>query len=98
MSIRIIAVVDANDHWSAWIEDNPCTAFGGDTPTVAVERLLEFAGLDAMSIHANYSRCTLTRQVFIHGGETCPDCGGSGFYVGFNSVDDCQGCGGSGVV
>jgi hypothetical protein len=26
------------DHWSAWLEDTPQVAYGGDTPVVAVER------------------------------------------------------------
>lgn len=26
-------------HWSAWFEDAPQVAYGGDTPVVAVERL-----------------------------------------------------------
>ena len=98
MTTHIIVETDAINHWTAWIEDNPCTAFGGDAPAVAVERLLEFAGLDPMDIHADCSRSSLTGQVFIHGGEPCSDCGGSGQYVGFNSVEDCHGCGGSGVV
>lgn len=28
--------------------------------------------------------------------ETCPDCGGSGKYVGLNAVEDCETCGGMG--
>lgn len=98
MPILIIAEIDSAGHWSAWVENNPCTAFGGNAPAVAVERLLEFASLDPMGIHADCSRSSLSRQVFIHGGEPCPDCSGSGRYVGFNSVEDCLGCSGSGVV
>lgn len=98
MPTHIIVETDATNHWTAWIKDNPCRAFGGDAPAVAVERLLEFVGLDPMGIHADGSRSSLTRQVLIHGGNTCLDCGGSGKYVGFNSAEDCRGCDGAGVV
>lgn len=33
---RIIAEQDAPNYWAAYIEDEPCKAFGGDSPAVAV--------------------------------------------------------------
>jgi DnaJ-class molecular chaperone len=38
--------------------------------------------------------------VYIYRDDTnpCPDCGGSGRYVGLNVAEDCERCGGSGRV
>ena len=33
-------------HWSAWFEDHPELAFGGDSPATAATRLLSFRGID----------------------------------------------------
>lgn len=40
-SLTRIIVDHLHDHWSAWFEGNPKTAFGGDSPGTAVDRLWE---------------------------------------------------------
>lgn len=36
---RRIIVEEQFGHWSAWFEDQPATAFGGESPGTAVDRL-----------------------------------------------------------
>jgi hypothetical protein len=100
MSTRIHAVHDKApyEHWTAWIDGNSRLAFGGQSPGKAVEHLLEFAGMDPATLHADLSQCSGTKFVFIHDGKTCQECGGRGKYIGLYKVAECCNCGGSGLV
>lgn len=93
---RIIAEQDRSGHWTAWFADDPCHAYGGDTAATAVVRLLEASGGDSMAITADYSSSDQRHMEFVLGGDHCPDCCGSGLYVGLNAVEDCRRCCGSG--
>ena len=87
-----------NNHWSAWFEDSPETAFGGEWPADAIERLVATApGLDVERITADHEQSSDDRLVFVLA-DVCPACGGSGEYVGLNAVETCGVCGGSGKV
>lgn len=41
MVYRIIASQESDGWWDAWFEDSPGNAFGGDSVTVAVRRLID---------------------------------------------------------
>ena len=87
-----------DNHWSAYFADSPETAFGGEWPAEAIQRLAATVpGLDVENITADHERSSDGRLVFVLG-KVCSDCGGSGEYVGFNSVEKCGVCGGSGRV
>ena len=86
-----------DNHWTASFADSPETAFGGEWPAEAIKRLVATVpGLDVENITADHDRSSDDRLVFVLG-EVCPDCGGTGEYVGLNAVETCGVCGGSGV-
>ena len=98
--VRIIAehTLDAS-HWTAWFADEPHVAFGGETASNAATRLLGACperGVDAADFHVDYERTTETHFKLIAELPVCPECGGSGRYVGLNSVEGCGACGGTG--
>ena len=93
-----VIATELGNRWTAWLESNPETGFGGDTPGVAVSRLLEtLPAFDVSNLVADNLRTTDGRLVFLIG-EPCPDCGGSGEYVGLTAREACERCGGSGRV
>ena len=85
------------NHWSAWFESKPTVAFGGDTAAKAATRLLEAHGIDPSQVQAS-GNPTISRLELRISTAPCPDCGGSGKYIGLNSVETCKGCGGSRVM
>ena len=59
---------ELHGHWSAWFEGNPESAFGGDTPTTALERLTAtLDGFDVNSIVADNERTRDGHLVFVIG-------------------------------
>ena len=83
----------------AWFADKPHVAFGGATASDAATRLLDACperGVDAADIHVDYERTTGTHFELIAESPVCPECGGSGRYVGLNAVEGCEACGGTG--
>jgi len=100
MTTRIHAVHDMApyEHWTAWIDGDSGLAFGGQSAGEAVEHLLEFAGMDPATLHADLSQCSGTKIVFIHDGKTCQVCRGTGKNIGLYIADQCRTCGGSGLV
>ena len=85
------------NHWSAWFADSPETAFRGESPESAMERLVATVpGLDVKNITADHEQSSDDRLVFVLG-EVCSECGGSGEYVGLNAVETCGVCDGSGI-
>jgi hypothetical protein len=95
-----------NQDWSVWLESEPQQACGGMTPMNAVRRWLElnetrFPG--PFDVRRIQQESTLDRQVIFLNRKTtaeatCPECDGSGRYVGLHLVEDCAACGGAGVV
>ena len=84
-----------DNHWTAHFADSPETAFGGEWPAEAIERLVAtIPGLNVESLTADHERSSDDRLVFVLG--VCSECGGSGEYVGLNAVETCGACGGSG--
>ena len=94
--MRIIAERDSG-HWSAWRQDEPATALGGSDPAMAVKRLCNALELNTKLIVVDRAACRTDHLEFVVG-DSCPDCGGSGRYVGLNTVEVCGTCGGSGRV
>lgn len=93
---------DADGHWSVWFTDAPQTAFGGPSPLEALARL--FATLDPPIDFRDIQPLTdwpSTIPGFFEvslGSNPCPDCNGSGRYVGFQAVEQCVRCQGRGRV
>lgn len=82
-------------HWSAWVKSDPATAFGGRDAREAVKRLCSQLGLDVRCLAPEWQGCHAGRMEFVYG-KVCPDCRGSGRYVGLNTADDCASCDGTG--
>lgn len=90
-----------NGHWSAWFSDAPESAYGGEWPADAIRALLwahpergvipEQITSDDDALRDGHLEFLLSTSL-----PPCPDCGGSGRYVGLNSVDVCRACHGSG--
>lgn len=93
---------DANGHWYVWFIDAPQTSFGGPSPLEALTRL--FATLDPPIDFLDVQPLTdwpSTIPGFFEvavGSEVCPDCSGSGQYVGLQAVELCARCQGRGRV
>lgn len=82
-------------HWSAWELQHPEVAFGGNSPAVALGRLLDSLGLEHQSIEVGEVQ-RVERMEFVIRDKVCPDCRGNGEYVGLREVATCEACGGSG--
>ncbi len=101
--VRLIAVRGPGGRdWSACLEGEPQQGCGGATVSKAVRRWLAlnrdpFPGPYAMQLDKQQS--TLDRRVvLLTATSTCPECGGSGRYVGLTLVENCKTCDGSGLV
>jgi len=87
-----------DNHWTAYFADSPETAFGGEWPAEAIQRLVTTVpDLDFERITADHEQSSDDRLVFVLA-EVCSECGGTGEYVGLNAVEVCGVCGGSAVV
>lgn len=94
--MRIICEQTEPNQWLAWVEGNIGQAFPGPTATAATEGLAEsLDGVSPDSLVIVKSESRLGRFVFT-ADTTCPDCKGSGQYVGLVETGDCKSCGGSG--
>ncbi|HUG93310.1 MAG TPA: hypothetical protein VML55_20890 [Planctomycetaceae bacterium] len=88
--------------WSASLEGEPQQACGGSSVAAALNRWLQlnrhrFPG--PYMAHFDASQSSLDRQVVVLAvPPPCPDCGGSGRYVGLSLVENCRACGGSGLA
>jgi hypothetical protein len=107
---RLIAEKTIHGHWDARAEDRPETGVTGPTARVAIVRLCGVLGLKLLAYveaEATHERVVYRPRVseqrdgryvdcpFV-GENPCPDCGGSGTYVGLNTVETCPTCGGAG--
>lgn len=104
-SLRIIARHMPQGHWAAWFDGRSWMPYIGSTPQMAAQRLVYAQrGLDVSSLRLiEQSR---GQAVFSVGGapspprptRACPDCRGSGQYVGFTVIESCRTCSGLGWV
>lgn len=84
--------------WSAWVEGCPEMVFAGRTYRGAVRRLAaEVPGIDMAYLQPVREELHSRRIVFVCT-EPCPECGGSGKYVGLLKIEACDRCGGSGRI
>lgn len=98
---RLIAEPSVHGYWECFAESDSGMAATGEEPLHAFRRLCELFGLPPRRY--TIAEQAPNRVVFIHRDarrfdDPCPDCGGSGRYVGLNVVEDCGRCGGSGCV
>ncbi len=92
--------------WSAWREDNPFRRTGGDHPTSALRRFLEFNVPEELAFEFECD------HDLVRNGQTqcrmqwappdllleCPECHGCGIYTGLLEVESCRECDGKGSV
>ena len=95
-----------SSQWCVWEEDNPYRRACGDRPIAALQRFLqincrgewrfdlicdeELTGWGQSDCRMRWSPPDLYRE--------CPECRGSGTYVGFLSREPCRECAGRGEV
>ena len=99
-SETIIACFDqAAGQWRAWFDGVPQVAFGGLTAINAIRRLLKCveAGAGTYTVDCEPALGPVLwdpPELFV----PCPDCKGSGEYVGLQQVEVCRTCAGRTVV
>jgi hypothetical protein len=81
--------------WTAWELSHPDVAYSGEAPSAAIRKLFEALGLDCSKIIVKPNQRP-NRLEFAIRDEPCPDCKGTGRYVGLNAVEKCATCGGAG--
>lgn len=91
---------DASGRWSVRFADTPHVSYGGRTSAEAISRLLQTLRdsdvyMWPLSDHAAVEAGSFAIAV---GSAPCPDCNGSGQYVGFQAVEPCRTCQGCGRV
>ena len=93
---------DASGHWLAWFAESPQIAFGGESAIEAISRILATmqppCDLQDIWPLTDLQLLVSGRFEFAVGSAPCPDCGGSGKYVGFQAVEPCGACEGRGRV
>lgn len=99
MLMRIVCERNPADpaHWSAWFADSPATAFGGDWPGVAIERLVAYRpdlSIHIESLTTDHARSCEGHLEFVGSSsdEKCPECRGTGRYIGLNVSETCRTC------
>ena len=93
---------DHTGHWTAWFADIPQTAFGGGSAIEALSRIVAtmHPPCDLQDIWplTDLQLLVSGRFEFAVGSACCPQCNGSGRYVGFQAVEPCGACEGRGRV
>jgi hypothetical protein len=92
---RIIAE-DNLGQWSAWFTRAPGAIARGPSMKSAVAQLVQTHGLDPASVTLMYHGIGPRRHEFRIRSTVCPECRGSGQYVGLTTVESCQRCDGYG--
>lgn len=96
--MRIVCEQIEPDHWMAWFATDPEIAFDGESPLRAVVRLLDNTpGVDARALVPDSARTRDGHLEFVLR-IPCPDCRGTGEYVGLIEVGPCTTCGGAGRI
>ena len=107
MSDTIVATFNADaNQWTAFFENSPQVAFGGELPVPAIRRLLEGieADPDAYALECDMDLIgsgILLRSVVWDPPELlfpCSACNGRGVYVGLQEREPCGTCNGRGCV
>ena len=102
---RIIVESDGH-HWRAWFADDPADWTVGSLPGLALKRVLAAKSERVpplYKVHSDSERSTEYHLEFLIGPEIpetehCPDCNGSGEYVGFIVIEACKRCSGTGFI
>lgn len=98
MRTRIVVEQIAENRWRAWFAGNGDYACEGRTGGTAIANLLRDSGHDPKNLLAYFRYNHAGQAEFPFQGEPCPDCRGSGTYVGLNTVERCRRCHGAGMV
>lgn len=89
-------------YWVAWLADMPQNAIGGGSAVEALSRILATmeppCDLQDIWPLTNLQLLVSGSFEFAVGSAPCPDCKGSGRYVGFQAVEPCGSCEGRGRV
>lgn len=101
-NVRIIleSTMDG-DHWYAWRAGNEVETWSGETARDALQNLLTGNSNLVVRLSDLIEDPTLHRDGHIEcvpkESASCPDCQGSGKYIGFTVVDECKKCEGTGL-
>lgn len=102
----IVEQQPGRDDWQAWFSDAPHSSFVGDNTRLAIKNLLDH---HPERIPSRY-RLRVDRQRYQRGHfellissargctSTCPECRGTGRYIGLTVIEPCSACGGTGVL
>ena len=98
--VRVLAFRAPDGRWRAWLDAEPDVCVSDRTARAAAMQLVEGTpGLDPGSLEIVERSGGSGFVVFaVSRAEStpCPDCGGSGQYVGLVVVESCRSCGGTG--
>lgn len=98
--VRVLAFRAPDGCWRAWLDSQPDACVSDLTARAAAARLVRATpGLDADSLQLVERSGGSGFMVFAVSrarSACCPDCGGSGRYVGLTVIEPCRTCGGSG--
>ena len=93
-AMRFVAERSPHGDWVCVAEGVPCLACGGPAPDVAFRRACHAYAVDPAGYGA--VERAADRVVFdairTPPAGVCPDCGGTGTYVGLNAVEPCRRC------
>lgn len=101
---RLIATRSPDGDWNCHIEGRPKFVMRGRQPLDAMSKICSMAGF----MHGGYAVAESGPDRVVYAWswgalfaklrKPCPDCGGSGNYVGLAVVEECRTCAGSGRV
>lgn len=98
----IVARLPVVGHWSAYFQDTPGKSFAGPTADIALGRLAEslsaFGTFRMEQVGGSEQSGLLEVDLIPLAGLPCPDCRGTGEYVGLTTREKCRKCGGRGTV
>ena len=101
--LRVLVVRDPRTRdWIARFEDDPSCRFRSPSPESALRGLLDRnlhklpPNYGVAEVSSDYWKGRIEAVIFRR--ERCPDCGGSGKYVGLVVIEACQTCEGKGYI
>jgi len=90
--------------WSAWFLDDPQETAAAPNAADAVWQLLQSCGIDLGAAHIlpDRDKCSSEKghfeMVVLPLKIPCPDCKGSGTYVGLSVIEECRRCRGTKTI